>query len=110
MAADNDLTLIASSLPAFQFGYFLCSQNQGFFPFPGGSQGALCLGNPIGRFRAQIQNSGPDGSFQISVDLTALPLSPPVAAQPGDVWNFQAWFRDVAATSNFTDAVSVLFQ
>ena len=39
---------------------------------------------------------------------------PPPAQQvvlPGEVWNFQAWFRDndPRATSNFTDAVSVVF-
>ena len=29
---------------------------------------------------------------------------------PGDTLNFQAWYRDVGGTNNFTDAVSVLFQ
>ncbi len=99
-----------AALPSFQFRYFLCSQQQGLIPFPGGSLGVLCLGNPIGRFASQIQNSGPAGEFSIDVDLTLLPVSPPVAAKPGDTWNFQAWYRDVANTNNFTDAVSVTFQ
>jgi len=32
--------------------------------------------------------------------------------RPDQTWNFQAWYRDSfggAATSNFTDAVSVVF-
>ncbi len=28
---------------------------------------------------------------------------------PGDIWNFQCWYRDVANTNNFTNAVSVTF-
>ena len=58
----------------------------------------------------QPQNviTGPMGA--ISIDLTSMPVNPPVAAQPGDTWNFQCWYRDVANTNNFTDAVSILFQ
>ncbi len=29
---------------------------------------------------------------------------------PGDMLFFQAWYRDVGNTNNFTDAVSVTFQ
>ena len=32
-----------------------------------------------------------------------------VAAQAGETWNFQVWFRD-GQTSNFTNGVSVQFQ
>ena len=35
---------------------------------------------------------------------------PPVAVQPGDTWNFQAWYRDIGNTNNFTDAVAVTFE
>ena len=44
--------------------------------------------------------------------MGALPLTPPVAIQPGDTWNFTAWYRDQnpTPTSNFTDAVQVPFQ
>ncbi len=45
------------------------------------------------------------------MDLTAVPQpTGNVAVQPGDTWNFQAWYRDIGNTNNFTDAVSVLFQ
>ncbi|MCP3915934.1 MAG: hypothetical protein GY711_10300 [bacterium] len=109
---DQDLTLIAEDLPAGEFGYFLVGANQGSFQ-PPGSQGILCLAcgfhgcGGIGRFnQAGFIIQGPSGS--ISVDLTSLPTSPPTAIQPGDTWNFQCWFRD-QGSSNFTDAISILF-
>ncbi|MCP3915933.1 MAG: hypothetical protein GY711_10295 [bacterium] len=110
--SDQDLTLIADQLPAGEFGYFLVGANQGTFQ-PPGSQGILCLAcgfqgcGGIGRFnQAGFIIQGPSGS--ISVDLTVLPTSPPVAVLPGDTWNFQCWHRD-QGSSNFSDAVSVLF-
>ncbi|MCP3916323.1 MAG: hypothetical protein GY711_12270 [bacterium] len=109
---ENDLTLTATDLPTGEFGYFLVGSNQGVF-MPPGSQGNLCLTcgfqgcAGIGRFnQAGSIIVGPTGS--IDVDLTALPLSPPRAVVAGENWNFQCWFRDLGS-SNFTDAVSVLF-
>ncbi|MCP3915936.1 MAG: hypothetical protein GY711_10310 [bacterium] len=108
----QDLTLIAEDLPAGEFGYFLVGANQGSFQ-PPGSQGILCLAcgfqgcGGLGRFnQAGFIIQGPSGS--IAVDITSLPTSPPTAVQPGDTWNFQCWFRD-QGSSNFTDAVSILF-
>ncbi len=110
----NDLQLAATGMPTQQFGYFLASQGQDAAPFPSGSQGFLCVGGgqQIARLNAQVQNSGLAGEFQISVDLTIMPLNPGVAVQAGETWNFQAWFRDQnpGNTSNFTDGVSITFQ
>jgi len=108
-AAANNLTLTATNLPANRFGYFLAAESQGFFANPGGSQGNLCLGSPLGRFAAQMQNSGPQGVISIVADISNVPLLGPVMA--GDTFNFQCWFRDVnpGSTSNFTDAVSIQF-
>ena len=113
--ANNDLALKATQLPVGQFGYFLVSQGQDFVPNPPGSSGNLCLGggSPVGRYSLMIQNSGALGEISMVVDLTALPTpNAPflVAAQAGETWNFQAWFRDVGNTSNFTDGVSVMLQ
>jgi len=113
VASQNQLTLTASQLPTGKFGYFLNSDVQGFVPFPGGSQGNLCLGGGIGRHAKQIANSGAAGELVIDVDLTALPRPGGThSVVAGETWNFQCWFRDNVGgpTSNFTDAVSVLFQ
>ncbi|MFT7676422.1 MAG: PKD repeat protein [Planctomycetota bacterium] len=111
VAGGNPLTLTASSLPTSQFGYFLVSQNQGFFANPGGSQGNLCLAGPIGRYTASIGNSGSTGVIALAIDTNSIPVNPSVAVQAGETWNFQLWFRDVnpMATSNFTDGLSITF-
>ncbi len=110
-ASSTDLTLTASQLPPGQFGMFLCSRTPASIPFPGGAFGVLCLGAPIGRFQSSIQNSGPAGVLTHTVDLSAMPMQPMVAVQPGDTWCFQAWYREVLPIqgSNFTDALSVQF-
>ena len=109
VAANNDVTLTAGQLPPGQFGYFLTSQTQGFF-MPPGSSGFICLGGSIGRFN-QPQNIGQGPTFSLQIDLTAV-LQPtgPVAVLPGETWNFQAWYRDIGNTNNFTDGLSILFQ
>ncbi len=111
-AADNNVTLTASQLPPNQFGYFLNSQTQGFVQGVPNSQGNLCLGGNIGRYRDDVLNSGPAGSFSLTLDLTQTPTNTGVTAiLAGETWNFQAWFRDANPnpTSNFTDAMSVDF-
>ena len=111
VVADQDLTLIASQLPTNQFGYFLTSQTQGLIFNPGGSQGNLCLGGSILRYGKFILNSGAAGTFSLAVDLNSLPNGQG-AVQPGETWNYTAWFRDnnPTPTSNFTDGLSILFQ
>ncbi|MEZ6004894.1 MAG: endonuclease [Planctomycetota bacterium] len=114
VSADNNLHLEASSVPANQFAYFLCGTARGFVYMAGGSQGNLCVGGTIGRFNlpSQIQYSGPFGHVAVQVDLSVMPLSPNQAVQPGDTWTFQCWYRDVnpTTTSNFTDALEVVFE
>ena len=113
LAEDNDLTLVASDLPASVFGFFLVSQERGFTANPGGSAGNLCLGGSVGRFvgPGQILNAGASGSFQLAIDVTALPIGvTTIAVGAGDQINFAAWFRDTVfgqATSNFTNGVEV---
>ena len=105
---NDDVTLTASQLPPGQFGYFLAGQTQGFFQ-PPASQGYICLSGAIGRFN-QPQNVGQGPTFSIQVDLTAVPQPTGfVVVLPGDTWNFQCWYRDMGAASNFTDGVSVTF-
>ena len=92
-------------LTTARFGYFLTSQTQGFFN-PPGSNGFICLGGDIGRYNGNV-GQGP--SFGLQIDLTSMPVNPPVAVQPGETWNFQAWYRDIGNTNNFTDGVSITF-
>ncbi len=112
------LTLEASNLPADAFGFFLTSTTQGDTVGIPGSVGRLCLAGAIGRYVApgQIMSSGPNGAFELEVDIAALPQPSggPVAAQVGETWSFQAWHRDtdvsVPTTSNFTGALEVTFR
>ncbi|MEM6675407.1 MAG: C-type lectin domain-containing protein [Planctomycetota bacterium] len=110
---ENDMTLVASSLPPGAFGFFLVSPGRGFIANPAGSAGNLCLSMSIGRFvgPGQIQQVSPSGSFSLPISLFAIP-SPggPNVSEPGDELHFQAWFRDASggvATSNFTDGLAV---
>ena len=119
LIANQQLTLHASMLPANTFGFFLCSQTAGSTPFPGGSEGILCLGGSIGRFNglSQILFSGTARAYSLPVDLQSLPQpSGPVAAQAGETWYFQSWYRDFDSTpqmnptSNFTSSLEIQFQ
>ncbi|MCP3916017.1 MAG: hypothetical protein GY711_10715 [bacterium] len=107
----TDVRLRARGLPVNEFGYFLASRTPGV---PGAFGLHLCVGLPVGRFNApaQIQFSGLEGGFELDVDLSSIPLSPPVRAERGDTWHFQAWFRDTpsGAGSGFTDSIVIEFQ
>lgn len=111
LAGDNLFRLTASGVPAGQFGYFIASETIQYFACGSCSQGALCLGGPIARFLPARAATGAY-SFQAFVDLSAIPLSPPVAVVAGSTWGFQAWYRDwnPQPTSNFTQLQAVLFQ
>ncbi|MCP3914745.1 MAG: hypothetical protein GY711_04195 [bacterium] len=108
--SDNDVTLNSLQMPLGKFGYFLTSQNQNYV-MPPGSQGFLCLGGDIGRYNTAVMHSGATGSFSHTIDTTNMPVNPHVPILSGQSWNFQCWFRDnnPGVTSNFTDAVQVLF-
>ena len=113
-AAANALTLIASDVPAGQFGIFITSRTQLNFPL---ADGILCVGPSIARFQGpgQVQQADMNGEFSLTPDLTLIyETQIPVAVMAGDTWNFQAWYRDTdpmtGPTANLTDAVEVLFQ
>lgn len=116
VAEENDLTMLATNLPADTFGFFIVSQTRGVINQPGGSAGVLCIAGSIGRYVSpgQILNSGTLGEFSLAVDTMAIPQpTTSIPALPGDTFNFTAWYRDSVAgtaTSNFADAVSVSFR
>ncbi len=111
LAVDNDLTLIAESLPTQALGYFLVSPVAADVPNAGGSSGRLCVGLPLGRYAGNVLNSGAAGVYQMPIDLTSIPQpSGSVVGVAGETWNFQAWYRDLflgIPTSNFTDGLAV---
>ncbi len=88
----------------------LVSLTQGLI-HPPGSQGMLCLGGQIGRFKDAVTPASAQGFATFEVDTNAIPGSPPLAVQPGETWSFQVWCRDKnpSQTSNFTDGVAVTF-
>jgi len=117
VAANNNVTLTCSGMPANQFGFFVTSTTQIMLPNPGGSAGILCVGGTIGRYvgAGQILNSGAQGTFALVLNLPQTPSGGAfVAVTAGQTRNFQGWFRDTgpmgAPSSNFSNAVSILFQ
>ena len=116
IAMDNDLTLTVSDLPLNAMGFFIHSDGGILVVNPGGSEGHICIASfDLGRFSANILNSGAMGTVSLAVDLTSLPLpAGPMAVMAGDTRSFQYWSRDMSATgsstSNFSDAVSITFQ
>lgn len=114
LVADNDVTLTIESLPPNTVGYFLTSQTQGFVANAGGSQGNLCLGGSIGRYISSVLSSGAAGTYSLQLDLTAVPQPTGfVGVTAGETWNFQSWYRDQLLgfpSSNFTEAIEILFQ
>ena len=110
----SDVTLTVRGLPQNTFAMFFTSQTQGYaFPIPG-SQGALCVLGLTGRYiqPGQIMSSGSSGTLMFPLDFLSIPTPMGFTfAQPGDTWNFQAWYRDAnpTVTSNFTDAVGITF-
>lgn len=109
--SDGTLVLVARQVPLNKLGLFIVSDTSGNFPGAGGGQGTLCLGGKIARFSRQVMSAGDLGALRAEVDLGQLPSPLGNAIQPGETWNFQAWYRDKnpAATSNFSDAVAVTF-
>jgi len=117
VAAANSLTLVCADLPQNSNGFFIVSQDQTVVMNPGGSAGDICIASfTIGRYDGFLQNSGVTGTVDLLIDLTQTPQQPvgPVAVLAGETWNWQYWYRDTdgmgGATSNFTNAISVLFQ
>ncbi|MEM1447878.1 MAG: hypothetical protein AAF726_08475 [Planctomycetota bacterium] len=112
-AIANLFELRATSLPPGAAGYFLASMNLDFVPGAGGSQGDLCVGNPVGRIVDSVQLASPLGVSAWRVDLTSIP-QPTGAVQvvPGTAWYFQLWYRDAnpGPTSNFSEAAGILFR
>ena len=109
IAADDDLTLLATGLPADEFGVLI----MGFAP---GSttvgNGNLCLGL-FGIARVAIDNSGAAGEIAYPIGTTSVPTGNGmvITLSAGETWYFQSWYRDnAAAGANFTDGLEITFE
>jgi hypothetical protein len=107
--ADNNVHLLAFQCPPTRPGLFLYGANPTQIPF---ADGYLC----ISPFYPGLHRAGgallldQAGTATQQLDFSALP--PGAGIQPGSTWNFQFWYRDLAAGgsgSNLTDALSVTF-
>ena len=114
LAADADLVLMGQFLPPGRPVLPIVGLATGHvFTLPN-SSGMLCVsGGPILRLAANLGVSGPTGDFSTEPDLAALPLGGgTIGIEPGDVWNFQLWYRDQVGglpTSNLSSALSIRF-
>ncbi|MCP4166120.1 MAG: hypothetical protein GY759_09535 [Chloroflexi bacterium] len=103
------LRLRVNSLPVGFAGYALAGRASTLVPNAGGSMGNLCVGGQLARLKDQVQLSDASGQIDVGVPMGQMPTEPVSAIAAGETWYFQMWYRDGAA-SNFSDAVSVVFQ
>lgn len=103
----------ASALPPSQFALLISGDGNVISPGAGGSSGTLCVGGNIGRYNSQIRGVDAAGEVLFDVDPTAIPSGVgTISATAGQVYYWQVWHRDVnggTVTSNFTNAVTILF-
>lgn len=95
--------------------FILTSRQPGFVPNVGGGNGNLCLGSlGFGRFSNALGPTDGTGTYSTMIDPTMMPqANGPVAAAPGEVWFFQAWFRDSSGgmpVSNLSNAALLAFR
>ncbi|MCP3918652.1 MAG: hypothetical protein GY711_24160 [bacterium] len=109
-AAAMDVTVIAEQVPPGEFGFFFGSRTIGFIANPGGSLGNICVLGNQGRYHMASQiGQGPTFTLQVGdINVPTNPL-PGEMIQPGDTWYWQAWYRDIGPTNNFTNVVAVAF-
>ncbi|MEO1699405.1 MAG: hypothetical protein AAFU73_19095 [Planctomycetota bacterium] len=112
-ASENRLHLGVRHLPAGASFLPLVARDAGFTPSPGGSDGDLCLGSPIGRANDAVGMATPWGEGHAQLDVTRLPRpSTTAAALAGETWRFQVWYRDTASpgASNLTGSIAMTFE
>ncbi|MCP3920087.1 MAG: hypothetical protein GY711_31560 [bacterium] len=102
----DQLYLVGSGLPPFQFGLFYYGATQAMTPI---GNGFVCVGSPLYRLPAgQVTDIG---VLVHQLDFSS-PPEPAAQITPGSTWNFGLWYRDPAgggAGFNFSDAISIQF-
>jgi hypothetical protein len=105
------LVIWVDHAPPTMPGMFFYGRTPTVTPF---EHGYLCVAPPILRLRPVVFTSR-DGTAQFVPDLRNPPLgSGPTALTAGSVWNFQFWYRDIAAGgrnhTNLSDGLRILFE
>lgn len=99
--AANNFALTSAQCPPGTFGIFLMGPNQGSQPL---GNGTLCIGAPF--YRIGSINQSAQGTSSKPLDLTI--FHDPIIIQPGAVFNFQLWFRNVAGGGGLTNLTNAL--
>ncbi|MEM6569481.1 MAG: hypothetical protein AAF957_13795 [Planctomycetota bacterium] len=94
--------------------FILTSREPAFVPGVAGSAGNLCLGGLFfGRFSNQVGLTSTNGTYSLAMHPEAIAQpNGTIAANPGETWYFQAWFRDGSPsgpTSNLSNGVAIEF-
>ena len=111
--AVNDLRLLLAGGPRGESAILVAGRDRGHQPGFGGAAGTLCIAAPYGLLHGpgQIARIDEAGHACFAPDLAVLPSG---GALPGEIWQFQGWFRDVdgagAPASSTSTAVEVLLR
>ena len=107
-----DLVLGVDGVPPVSFGTYFYGTDIQATPL---GNGLLCIAPGSGAlYRLGVMNANATGEMSIALDFANPPIgSGPGLAAVGVTLNFQCWYRDnggpLGQSSNFTDALSVLF-
>lgn len=109
-AANDDLALVQSDMPAGNVGIFFTGENQGLLPF---GAGLNCISpGPLGLIRLPVGVADPSGTLSLSAVISTAQGIVPASLAPGSTWNFQGWYRDPAAACgngvNLSNALQVV--
>ncbi len=107
--AADDLVLTLTQAPTFQFGIvYMGTVQVGPIPF---GDGLRCVGGNV--CRLPLKNTGATGSFSYGPGVLGLAGAAGCPVLPGDIWNFQGWYRDPVGPCgngfNLSNAVEVTF-
>ena len=93
--ASDDLVLLATQVPAFQFGVFIVGGGTNNLPFGDGLRCVAPGTSGLNRFNPP-NPSGPTGTMTRGPGLVAYSSNFPIAGHiaAGNTYYFQAWFRD----------------
>ena len=112
--ANDDLVITVVDAPPDKSGLLFMGGSMLRVPF---GDGLRCVGaGGMGTHRYGVQNSGAGGQYTQGPGIVAFSMirfSAQGHIQPGQTWNFQAWFRDpmgpCGAAFNTSSALSVTF-